>query len=133
MVPDAHNAFDADPDTPDSADAEPSETEYWKQAEENVAKKSGGERQIGSGRFEEYKGDIDTDNEKFEVKSTETKGLYVTKETLTKIYKEATDEKKRPRLVVSLRNDEVPDDWVLMPMDDYALLNEKLDLNREEE
>lgn len=124
-MPDAHDAYNTEPDKPEPKDPEPSEREGWKQAEDRTAEASGGEKQIGSGKFEPYKGDVDTEDEKFEVKSTKTKGLYLSEDVLEKICREARDVQKRPRLAVFFKSDEIPDGWCVMPMDDYELLKER--------
>lgn len=95
--------------------------------EKRIAKELDGRTQPGSGAFENFKGDVKTDDFLIEAKRTDKKSLSVKGEWLTKIDREAIAEGKKPALVIELGGMQgfTEKEWVAVPMSVFKELTEK--------
>ena len=119
---DAYDVFEEGPRDEDSKGDSP-----WQRSEEETAEDLNGDRQIGSGAFDKYPGDVECDDELIEVKNTRTQGLYLSRHQVEKICNEARDLGKRPRIVIEFEDfDETDDKWIAMPFSDYQIIQEEL-------
>ena len=69
------------------------------------------QKTINSGAFVFDKGDLKTDNYLIECKYTEKKSFSITKKILEKIWNEALESNKLPKLIVGIKDGSK--DWVL--------------------
>ncbi len=69
------------------------------------------QKAINSGALWFSKSDLTTDNFAIECKYTEKKGFRITTKMLRKLWEEAYDQNKRPKLVIGIKDEN--DDWVL--------------------
>lgn len=116
------------PTTPDYLKP-PSTTEKSTKHEEDIARRSGGQRVRGSGSQLGKPGDVKGGQELQELKFTEKTDTRIRLDWLRKIAYQALTQGKYP--VVSMRFDKLtppaPQDWVLIPADVYHQLKEQND------
>jgi len=95
--------------------------------EKRIAKELDGKTQPGSGAFENYKGDVKTQDYLMEAKRTDKNSITVKAEWLAKIDHEAINAGKKPALVIEIggMNGFTENEWVAVPMSEFKKLTQK--------
>jgi hypothetical protein len=97
--------------------------------EQALAEEMGGVRQPNSGALDHRKGDISLKNFLLESKETDTQQLVLYAKDITKISKEASQERKIPALVLTLWKMPytVSKEWVAVPKEVFIEMMERVD------
>lgn len=69
------------------------------------------QKTINSGALRFDKGDLKTDNYIIECKYTEKKGFRITTKILRKLWEQAYDQNKTPKMVIGIKDED--NDWIL--------------------
>jgi len=120
------NRKDGDTPSPDYLDRKTGVN--WKQHEQDVAKRSGGQRRSASGSAPGKPADTKDDVFLRECKSTAGAGLSVSGRWLAKIAAEALSLGKIPLMELRLDGQEAPTpkDWVMIPSIDFEAILERI-------
>lgn len=103
--------------------------ENVRQTEQGIADQLGGVRQPGSGSGLIKKADVELTDFLLDSKQTESSGIVITGEMLTKISREALERGKHPGIIVTVAKHATitSGQWALIPMDVFAALVENSD------